>query len=279
MSDQLPPDPTSATPSGADPTTAFPTGPPTAPGWTPPTGPGGPTAGPGPGPDAGGHAVPAVPHLAVSPAERLRLAVSRRMTTDYLFSFWTALGWTLLTCGIFGYYVIYKMFERSVQHNQRRIEVLDAATTLAWERAVAAGRGDELTPWFQSLGAQIDVLRRVAGEFRDPALWTVICLVSGGIGQIIGYVFLDGDLTDHEAAERSAEEQLAAILAALGTPVALPPAPAPKGRHNVVNRIIALFASCGLYGLWWQYDLMEEGNANYRADWGREDAFLAALGA
>lgn len=265
MSDQLPPDP--ATP--ADPTTA----------WASPPG----TAVPGAVGAPGGYdptalgAVP--PSVAVTPAERLRQAVARRMTTDYLFSFWTALGWTMLTCGIFGYYVIYKLFERSVQHNQRRLEVLDAATSLAWERAVAAGRGDELTPWFQSLGAQIDVLRRVQGEFRDPALWTVISLISGGIGQIVGYVFLDTDLTDHETAERSAEEQLAAILASLGTPVALPPAPAPKGRHNVVNRVIALFASCGLYGLWWQYDLMEEGNANYRADWGREDALLTALGA
>jgi hypothetical protein len=260
VSDQFPPDPT----------TAFPAPPPAA-AWTPPGG------APGPGP----YGLPgaAVPQPSLAPADRLRAAVARRLTADYLFSFWTALGWTLLTCGIFAFFVFYKMFERSVQHNQRRIEVLDAATTLAWERAVAAGRGDELTPWFQSLGAQIDVLRRVAGEFRDPTLWTVIYFVSGGIGQIVGYVFLDGDLTDHEVAERSAEDQLAAILASLGTPAAIPPAPAPKGRHNVVNRIIALFASCGLYGLWWQYDLMEEGNANYRADWAREDALLTALGA
>lgn len=219
------------------------------------------------------------PMAPFTPAQRMRAAVERRVTADYLFSFWTALGWTLLTCGIFGYYVVYKMFERWVAHNQRRLEVLEAGTTMAWERAVAAGRGDELTPWFESLGTQIGVLRRITTEFRDPGLWTLICVLAGGIGQIIGYVLLDGDLTDHEAAERSAEEQLAAILASLGVHVALPPAPVPKGRHNTVGRIVALFASCGLYSFWWQYDVMEEGNANFRADWAREDALLAALGA
>lgn len=228
----------------------------------------------------GGFATPAgpVPHYPVTPAERLRTAVARRQTTDYIFSFWTALGWTILTCGIFGYFVIYQLFRRSVDHNLRRIEVLDAATTLAWERAYAAGRGEELTPWFHSLGAQINEMRRVAGEFRDPALWTVISVFTGGIGQIIGYVFLDQDLCAHEAAERSAEEQLAGIFASLGTPVALPPAAPPKQRHNVGGRIVALLASCGLYGLWWQYDLMEEPNANYRTDWAREDALVQAVG-
>ncbi|NLD76336.1 MAG: hypothetical protein GX643_06690, partial [Acidimicrobiales bacterium] len=80
-------------------------------------------------------------------------------------------------------------------------------------------------------------------------------------------------------AERSAEEQLAGVLGALGMPVNLPAAPAPKQRHNVGGRVVALLASCGVYGLWWQYDLMEEGNANYRNDWAREDALLLAVGA
>ncbi len=213
-----------------------------------------------------------------SPAERLRAAVSARLTTDYVFSFWTALGWTLLTCGIFGYYVVYKQFQRSVEHNRRRIEVLDAATTLAWERAQAAGRAEELTPWFQAIGVQIDVLRRQTTEFRDPGIWTVLAVVGGGIAQLVGYVFLDQDLVAHEAAERAAEDQLAALFASLGTPVALPPAPAPKTPHNVTGRVLATLGTCGLYVFWWQYDVMVQGNANYMVDWAREDALLLSLG-
>ena len=65
----------------------------------------------------------------------------------------------------------------------------------------------------------------------------------------------------------------------LGTPVALPPAPPPKGPHNIGGRVAALLGSCGLYGLWWLYDVMVQGNDNFHHDWVREDAFLVALGA
>src|SRR5690349_20484644 len=135
--------------------------------------------------------LPAVPQQ--SPLQRLQGAVTRRSETDYLFDFWTALGWTILTCGIYSFYVFYRLFWRSVEHNKRRIEVLDAALAVAWERAVATGRGDELTPRFQAVGVHLQELRRLAGEFRDPVIWTIISAVSSGIGQIVGYVFLDQD--------------------------------------------------------------------------------------
>lgn len=221
-----------------------------------------------------GNQYPAQP--VTPPAQRLRMAVTRRADSDYIFSFWTALGWSVLTCGIFGIYVLYKQFQRSVEHNRRRIEVLDSATALAWERTVAAGRTDEFTPHFQHITAQVNVLRNLDGQFRDPALWTLIGALTG-IGTYVGYVFLDQDLTAHEAAERSAEEQLSAVLGALGAQVQLPPAPTPKGQHNIVNRVIATIATCGVYALWWQYDLMVEGNANYRTDWAREDLLLVSL--
>lgn len=223
---------------------------------------------------------PPVPGPALlPPGQRLRQAVTARNQTDYQFEFWSALGWTLLTCGVFGFYVTYQLFRRSAEHNRRRIEVLDSVNALAWERAVAAGRSEELTPWFRSVSTQIDVLRRVATEFRDPALWTVITAVTGTIGSVLSFVFLDQDLVAHEAAERAAEDQLASLLASLGTPVVLPPAPPPKGPHNIGGRVAALLGSCGLYGLWWLNDVMVQGNDNFQYDWVREDAFLGALGA
>jgi hypothetical protein len=211
-----------------------------------------------------------------SAAERLQQAVTRRSETDYLFDFWTALGWTVLSCGLYSFYIVYRLFWRSVEHNRRRLEVLDAATALAWERAVAAGRGDELTPRFQSLGLHLGVLRQLTAEFRDPVVWTIICAVSSGLGQIVGYVFLDMDLVRHEAAERAAEVELVQILTALGVPITLPGPPTSKERHNYVGRIVALLLTCGLYGLWWLYDLMVQANDNYRRDWAGEDALWTA---
>jgi hypothetical protein len=211
--------------------------------------------------------------------QRLQAAVTRRSESDYIFDFWTALGWTLLTCGVYSFYVIYRLFWRSVEHNKRRLEVLDAANTLAWERAVASGRADELTPRFQTVGLHLAELRGLTTEFRDPVIWTIIAAVSSGIGQIVGYVFLDMDLVRHEAAERAAEQELAGIWGALGAPVDLPAAGPTKERHRYVGRVVALLATCGLYGLWWLYDVMVQGNDNYRRDWVAEDSLWTAAGA
>ncbi len=45
-------------------------------------------------------------------AGEIREALRRRAETDYLFDFWTAFGWTLLTGGIYGYYVFYQLIRR-----------------------------------------------------------------------------------------------------------------------------------------------------------------------
>jgi hypothetical protein len=208
--------------------------------------------------------------------EQLQWAVGRRSETDYVFNFWTAFGWTLLTFGIFGLYVVYRLFWRSVEHNKRRLALLEAATALAWERTTAAGRAEELTPRFQSLGVHVNELRRLTGEFRDPALWTVISAFTGGIGQIIGYILLDQDLVRHESAELAAEHELAAIFGALGAGTSLPSGIAPKQRHNYVGRVIATLVSCGIYGLWWLADMMREGNNHQHRNHVSEDALVAA---
>jgi hypothetical protein len=223
--------------------------------------------------------VPVPPVPQPDPVQRVQRAVTRRDETDYIFSFWTALGWTILTCGIYSLYVVYRLFWRSVEHNKRRLELLDATTALAWERAVSVGRGEELTPRFQALGAQLDELRALTREFRDPVLWTVIVAVSSGIGQVLGYVFLDMDLVRHEAAEAAAERELEAILGALGAPVSFAHLASTKERHNYVGRVIALLLTCGIYGLWWLYDIMVEGNDHQRRTWTSDDALWTAAGA
>ena len=53
---------------------------------------------------------PAVPQMPA--AERVRLAARQRGESDYIFSYWTALGWTILTLGIYGFYVFYQLMRR-----------------------------------------------------------------------------------------------------------------------------------------------------------------------
>jgi len=214
------------------------------------------------------------PAPTAAPAERIRQAYAARAETDYLFSFWTAFGWTLLTCGIYGFYVVYHLVKRSRDHNMRRLDMLDAATALAWDRATSEGRADELRPNFERIGVHMGVLRAMTTDFRDPVIWTVLSLI--GIVHIILYVLLDQDLVKHDAAERAIEAELSAVYQALGANLPAPTG-APKQPHNYVARVIvAIFT--GIYSFWWLYNIMDEGNRHFQENWAWEDSLRHALG-
>ena len=230
---------------------------------------------------------PTVPIVATGPpsptawstppaSERLRVAWQGRHESDYIFDFVTAVGWTLLTLGTYGLYVFYQLVRRSRDHNQRRWTLLDAATEFAWEQSKAKGLTEELRPNFEQISARTRDLGQLATEFRDPVLWVVLSVVSFGVAQYVGWILLDSDLVKHEAAERAIEDELAAIYSRLGRPIPREVQTPIKGEHNTVGRVIATFASCGLYGLWWLHDLMVEGNAHFERNWQFEDELARA---
>jgi hypothetical protein len=211
-----------------------------------------------------------------SPVERIQRAYADRAATDYIFSFWTALGWTILTCGIYGFYVTYQIVRRSRDHNRRRLELLDAATAAAWDRAQSAGRAEELRPRFENMGVHLGVLRNMTTNFRDPVVWTILRLL-GTIVDVILFILLDGDLVKHDGAERAAEAELAGIYSALGADLALPTG-TPKQAHNYVARVIVTIVTIGIYFLWWTYNIMDDENRHFEENWAWEDGLRHALG-
>lgn len=99
---------------------------------------------PEPMPEAAQPSQPAGPGSMPGPppmpaAERVGLPAQQRGALDYAFSYWSALGWTVLTFGIYGFYVFYQLVRRMRDHNARRLELLDASTTVAWEQAGRQG--------------------------------------------------------------------------------------------------------------------------------------------
>jgi len=237
----------------------------------PPEGPPPPEPQPAPPPGAPDGAAP------LPPEERIRLAYLRRNETDYIFDFWTALGWTLLTCGIYALYIVYQLVRRSRDHNARRLEQLDAANALAWDRANAQGLADELRPSFERTAAHLDVLRRQTTEFRDPTIWLVIAIFASTIVEIILGVLLDQDLVTHDHAEGGAESELAYAYGRLGTPIATPDPAQLHRPYEYVGRVIATLLTCGIYWLWWMYNLMVDGNAHFAKDWAWEDSLAQAV--
>jgi hypothetical protein len=207
----------------------------------------------------------------------VRFAWQRRHESDYVFDFWTALGWTILTCGVYLIYVIYQLVRRSRDHNLRRIELLDAATTFAWERATARGLADELRPSFERIATNMATLRQQATQSRDPVLFMVIAIFATGITQIVAYILLDGDLVTHDFAEGAIETELSTIYGRLGASIAPPDPSRLKAKHNYAGRVVASLLTCGIYLFWWTYDVMVEGNRHFEHNWRWEDDLAASV--
>jgi len=172
-------------------------------------------------------------------AERVRLAARRRGESDYIFSYWSALGWTILTFGIYGFYVFYQLIRRMRDHNARRLELLDAATTVAWEQAGRQGLQQEMAPSFQRAAGHMAVLRQMTQDFREPVIWVLLAIVARGVTEIVAFVLLDQDLIKHGQAEAGVEDELSVIYGRLGQQVPAPDQGRVKGPDNYLGRILA----------------------------------------
>jgi hypothetical protein len=210
-------------------------------------------------------------------SDRVQAAWQRRGETDYIFSYWTALGWTVLTLGIYSLYVFYQLVRRMRDHNARRVELFEAALTFGWEEAGRRGLQQELTPSFQRASAHMDVLRRMTTNFPEPVVWLLIAIVARGIGELIAFVLLDQDLVKHDRSEVGVEYEISVIFGRFGQSVPAPDQQRVKGQNNYVGRIVATVFSLGIYLFWWYYNQMNDPNLHFQANWRQEDALVAAV--
>ena len=215
----------------------------------------------------------------VPAAERVRVAALRRDESDYIFSYWSALGWTVLTLGIYGFYVFYQLVRRMRDHNARRLELLDAAAAVAWEQAGRQGLQQELAPSFERAAGHLSVLRRMTGDFREPVIWLLLAIVARGIAEIIAFILLDQDLIKHGHAEVGAGHELSVIYARLGQHLPAPDHGQVKRPDNYVGRILATIFTFGIYMLWWYYNQMDEPNKHFTSSWAQEDHLVNAVDA
>ena len=150
------------------------------------------------------------------------MAWQRRHDSDYIFDFWSALGWTVLSCGFYSFYVLFQLVRRDRDHIARRVELLDAATTFAWEQSTAQGINEELRPAFERISASMAVLRAQTTQFRDPTIWLILDFFTSSIARFVAYCLLDGDLVTHDHAEGAIEAELSEIYNRLGAATAPP---------------------------------------------------------
>ena len=222
----------------------------------------------------------------MTPAERFRMAYGARAETDYYFEgMGMVIFLTIITCGIFGFYVFYQLMKRMRDHNRRRLDLLESATEIAWQQASAQGVAEELRPNFERISVNLGVLRQMTTEFRDPAIWLIIVigaslvtsLYLGFVPWMIGLILIDGDLVKHDQAEGAIEAELSAIFARLGQNVPAPDPARQKAKQNYAGRIVATIFTCTIYGFWWLANAMSDGNRHFEWNWPWEDALVGAV--
>jgi hypothetical protein len=214
-----------------------------------------------------------------SAADRVRLAAARRDESDYIFGYWSALGWTILTLGIFQFYVFYQLVRRMRDHNGRRLELLDAAAAVAWDQAGRQSLQGELEPSFQRAAGHLAGLRRLAAESREPAVWVLLAIVARGLAELVGFVLLDQDLVKHSHAEAGVERELSVIYGRLGHELGSPEQDEVKEPDRYVGRVVVTIVTGGIYLFWWYYNQMEVPNRHFTDNWAEEDKLVKAVDA
>ncbi len=199
--------------------------------------------------------------------------VGQRALTDYSTDPGTAIVLSLLTCGIYGMFVIYTLVQRRDEHFKRMAAVADSS--IQQLRARAAGRESEI----QTELAQLEGIRSqmlvMAGE-RGATIWLLICLFTG-IGTFILYYLLMQDYQQHDVLEAQYFTVMSSALAKLGLAGRAGVAVRTVPDREFVTFLLLSLVTCGIYGLFWMYVMIKDFNDHFAAQAAWEDFIAASL--
>ncbi len=207
--------------------------------------------------------------------QNLYYYIQQRVTSDWTTDPGMAVLLTLVTCGIYGLYIFYKLMERRDQHLARMANMVNTSVALLNESAARRGASELIA---QEL-AQIQMIQREMYEQsreRGAALWLVIAVLTG-IGTLIGYYFIMDDMARHDKLEAQFFTLMSSALASLGLSAqASQAAPNIPDRSFVAYLLLSL-VTCGIFAFYWIYVLVEDGNQHVEAQVQWEDFLYSAL--
>jgi hypothetical protein len=204
--------------------------------------------------------------------------VQRRGTTDYRFNYWSYLGWTILTFGVYSMYATYKLVERRTAHAQRKLAFQSYMWHALNARAEAAGRKEEVAEGLDNLSRiyqQMEAFER--RNKREPVLWMILRIVVSVVGAYINH-FLNKDLRFYEEWESSYAANAEWVMSRLGYSVRLPQRRTPIRDRSTGLYILLTIVTLGIFSLYWRYTVMTDGNGHFDDDVAIEDALMDALG-
>ncbi len=209
--------------------------------------------------------------------QNLYYYIQQRVTTDWITEAGMAVLLTVITCGIYGFYVFYKLMERRDLHFARMANMVNTSVALLKEKAAREGKT-------ALIGQELAQLEMLQGEIyeqsreRGAVLWLVLAIVTG-ICALIGYYLIMDDFARHDVLEAQYFTLMSGAMAKLGMSSQATQAAPTIPERNLVTFIILTVVTCGIYGFYWLYVLVNDGNLHFEAQVQWEDYIYSALAA
>ncbi len=203
----------------------------------------------------------------------LEYNIAARASTDFITDPGMAILLSIVTCGIYGFYIIYKLVQRRDEHFKRMAAVADAA--VAQLRAKAQGREELIGQELAQL-EQVRMRMATMAAERGAAIWLLICIFTG-IGSLILYYLLMQDYVEHDAVEAQFFTLMSSALAKLGLAAQASQAVPSVPQREFVTFLLLSIVTCGIYGLYWMYVMIKDFNDHFMAQVPWEDFLYTAL--
>lgn len=207
--------------------------------------------------------------------QNLYYYIQQRAVTDWATDPVMAVVLSVVTCGIYGLYVFYKLMERRDLHLARMANVANTSVSLLREKAQERGREDLIG---QEL-YQLEMIQRQMYEQsreRGAVLWLVLAIVTG-VATLIGYFFIMDDLARHDQLEAQYFTLMSDALSKLGMS-----SRAAQAMRTVPDRefwvfLVLSIVTCGIYAFYWIYVMVNDGNYHVEQQVPWEDFIYTAL--
>jgi hypothetical protein len=209
--------------------------------------------------------------------QNLYYYIQQRVTSDWTTDPATAIILTIVTCGIYGLYIFYKLMERRDLHFARMANVVNTSVAMIKEKAAATGKSELISQDMAQLEMVQSEMYEQSRE-RGAVLWLVLGILTG-ICTIIGYYFIMDDFARHDQLEASYFTLMSDILTKLGLSAQASQAAPTMPERNFVTFLLLSIVTCGIYGFYWIYVMVLDGNNHVEAQVQWEDYIYSALAA